>query len=106
MKTVPLIFLLVGSFALVSCLYDPEPYTQTTTPTESTETDFGTVYAVNSGRQICNPSVSQDSKNYPASMLWLNFSGNLTVSSAPRRQEPFSMTGSRFLIRRARCSGL
>lgn len=84
MKTVPLIFLLVGSFALVSCLYDPEPYSQTTTPTESAETDFGTVYAVNSGRQICNPSVSEDSINYPASMLWLNFSGNLTVSSAPK----------------------
>lgn len=41
--------------------------------------DIGTLFAVNEGRQICNPSVSQDTVNYPASMLWLNFGGKLNV---------------------------
>jgi hypothetical protein len=30
--------------------------------------------------QICNPSVTQDTVNYPASMLWLNFGGTLYVT--------------------------
>ena len=42
---------------------------------------MGALYAVNDGKQICNPSVSQDSKNYPASMLWLNFGGTLKVKA-------------------------
>ena len=41
--------------------------------------DIGTLFAVNEGRQICNPSVSQDTVNYSASMLWLNFGGKLNV---------------------------
>ena len=45
-------------------------------------TDMGTLYAVNDGKQICNPSVSQDPKNYPASMLWLNFAGTLKVKAS------------------------
>ncbi|MBO7512179.1 MAG: hypothetical protein J6T54_04305 [Fibrobacter sp.] len=36
---------------------------------------------MNDGKQICNPSVSQDPENYPAAMLWLNFGGKLNVEA-------------------------
>jgi hypothetical protein len=34
---------------------------------------------VNTGRQICNESISQDAENYSGCMLWLNFMGEMTV---------------------------
>ena len=71
-------------FALSACVYEPEQFVESEkggkTSNNST-TDMGVLYAVNDGKQICNPSVSQDSKNYPASMLWLNFGGPLKVNA-------------------------
>ena len=71
-------------FALSACVYEPEQFVESEkggkTSNNST-TDMGVLYAVNDGKQICNPSVSQDSKNYPASMLWLNFGGTLKVKA-------------------------
>lgn len=70
--------------ALSACVYEPEQFVESEkggkTSNNST-TDMGALYAVNDGKQICNPSVSQDSKNYPASMLWLNFGGTLKVKA-------------------------
>lgn len=68
---------------LVAC-YDPEPYVASATEEDASKTtasEIGTVFPVNAKMQICNPSVSQDSVNYPASMLWLNFSGTLNVKA-------------------------
>jgi hypothetical protein len=33
------------------------------------------------GMQICNPSISQDTINFPACMLWLNFAGTMPVKT-------------------------
>ena len=66
--------------ALSACVYEPEQYTDSNLSSgKSTDSDIGTLFEVNGGMQICNPSVSQDPENYPASMLWLNFSGTLNV---------------------------
>ena len=65
-----------------ACLYEPEQFVE---PEDSVfdvrkETfSWGTLYAINDEKQICNPSASQDTLNYPASMLWLNFGGKLNV---------------------------
>ncbi len=83
MKSVCLFFLLLLSSFLTACLYDPEPYSGSASTADSSITDFGVVYPVNDNHQICNPSVSEDTLHYPASMLWLNFSGNLTVKNPP-----------------------
>jgi len=70
---------------LTACVYEPEqfeaPESGSKKPAASTESDFGVLFPINEGKQICNPSVSQDPVNYPASMLWLNFSGKLNVNS-------------------------
>lgn len=64
---------------LVAC-YTPEPFeAETVNSASSTQSKIGTLYAVNNEMQICNPSVTQDTVNYPASMLWLNFGGTLYV---------------------------
>ena len=44
--------------------------------------EIGKIYTVNGDNQVCNPSISQDTVNFPASMLWLNFQGDLDVKSA------------------------
>ena len=68
--------------ALSACVYEPEQYTDSKLSTgKSTASDIGTLFEVNGGMQICNPSVSQDLENYPASMLWLNFGGDLNVKA-------------------------
>ena len=68
--------------ALSTCVYEPEQYTDSKLSTgKSTASDIGTLFEVNGGMQICNPSVSQDPENYPASMLWLNFGGTLNVKA-------------------------
>src|SRR5574344_2186759 len=85
MKAYRALFIAALSAACVSCLHDPSAYeggTPSVTSASSTA-DFGTVYPVDGGKQICNPSVSSDTVNYPASMLWLNFSGSLSVKDAP-----------------------
>ena len=66
-------------FALSACVYEPEQFAGSETSNEKTET--GSIVAVNGGKQICNPSVSQDPENYPAAMLWLNFGGKLNVEA-------------------------
>ena len=65
--------------ALSACVYEPEQFAGSESTNEKTET--GSIVAVNGGKQICNPSVSQDPENYPASMLWLNFGGKLNVEA-------------------------
>ena len=73
-------------FALSACVYEPEQFVESekgeNSNSNNSVTDMGTLYAVNDGKQICNPSVSQDPKNYPASMLWLNFGGTLKVKAS------------------------
>ena len=72
-------------FVLSACLYEPEQFVEPETPDGSFVIRKepvpwgGTLYAINEGKQICNPSVSQDTVNYPAAMLWLNFGGKLYV---------------------------
>jgi len=77
-------YLTAISFALLAGCYSPEQYEASVNQNQTAESDFGTLYEINGGMQICNPSVSQDEKNYPASMLWLNFSGTLNVQNAPK----------------------
>ena len=65
---------------LVAC-YSPEPFeAESVESASSGKSDIGTVFPVNTQKQICNPSVSQDTANYPAAMLWLNFGGTLKVT--------------------------
>ena len=66
-------------FALSACVYEPEQFAGSETSNKTSET--GSIFAVNDGKQICNPSVSQDPENYPAAMLWLNFGGKLNVEA-------------------------
>lgn len=71
-------------FAATACVYEPEQYIADDSGKESGDSqslDVGTIYAVNKGYQICNPSISQDTEKYPGAMLWLNFSGSLGVTS-------------------------
>lgn len=73
------------SLALLFACYSPERYeADSASKGESNQSDFGTLFDVNGGHQICNPSVTMDEENFPASMLWLNFSGTLNVSDAPK----------------------
>ncbi len=67
--------------------YEPEkePYPDTGVMSQSTES--GTLYQINPGKQTCNPSISQDTVNYSACMLWLGFSGELNV------KVPVNMSG-------------
>ena len=67
---------------LVAC-YSPDPFEAETTEDTATQqsSKIGTLFHVNGSEQICNPSVSNDMENYPASMLWLNFSGKLDVNA-------------------------
>ena len=68
-------------FTLSACVYEPEQFTDSN-KSKSANSDIGTLFEVNGGgKQICNPSVSQDPEKYPASMLWLNFGGKLNVTA-------------------------
>ena len=65
-----------------ACVYEPERFVEPDDPNRvvsKMDASWGHLYTINEGYQICNPSVSQDSVNYPASMLWLNFGGFLKV---------------------------
>lgn len=68
-------------FLLLTACYDPEPYVSNAEYTSNSTGSKNDVFAINDGQQICNPSVSQDVENYPASMLWLNFGTDLHVKS-------------------------
>lgn len=84
-------FKYLPALLLVAC-YSPEPYVASAGDGSSNESavssEIGTVFPVNKlpppknqNAQICNPSVSQDPEKFPASMLWLNFSGDLGVTA-------------------------
>ena len=67
------------SLTLFAC-YSPDPFVadySNNSGSGSVETAIGKIYPVdgneNDDQQTCNPSVSQDTVNFPASMLWLNF---------------------------------
>ncbi|SHK38841.1 hypothetical protein [Fibrobacter sp. UWB12] len=73
--------LLLGlmSLTLFAC-YSPDPFVadySENSGSSSEETAIGKLFPVdgdeNNAQQTCNPSVSQDTVNFPASMLWLNF---------------------------------
>lgn len=75
--------------ALSACVYEPEQFvaseSESSGSQSGTASDLGNLFPVNGSRneskQICNPSVSNDTVNYPASMLWLNFGGKLKVTA-------------------------
>ena len=71
---------------VLSACYDPEPYVASVEDKDPSisESEIGKVYPINGGisHQICNPSISQDTDRFPASMLWLNFGGDLGVKSS------------------------
>lgn len=64
------------ALSFIAC-YSPEPFEAETldggSPKQNSS-EMGVIYSVNGSEQICNPSISQDTVNFPASMLWLNFS--------------------------------
>ena len=53
-----------------ACVYEPEQFVESETSVKTSEVTG--LFSVNDGKQICNPSMSQDTVDYPASMLWLN----------------------------------
>ena len=70
---------------LASC-YEPSKLVQPTsggTDTTTTTVSGGVLRTINTGKQICNPSISPDTVHYPDAMLWLGFSGDLVVKDAP-----------------------
>lgn len=71
--------------ALSACVYEPEQFVaeagEDAGSASSTASEWGTLFANNTAKQICNPSVSQDTVNYPGAMLWLNFGGKLEVNA-------------------------
>lgn len=77
--------LLLGLLALsfIAC-YSPDPFQAESLddgPKKNETSDIGKIFSVNGSNQVCNPSISQDVENFPASMLWLNFQSNLKVNS-------------------------
>jgi len=74
--------LILGTLSLWAC-YSPEPFEAKSDDGDNASSQtskIGTLYAIDVGQQTCNPSVSNDTVNYPASMLWLNFD-KITVKS-------------------------
>ena len=68
------LFLGLLTLSLFAC-YSPKPF-EAESSDDSKKSDvssIGKVFPLNGGQQTCNPSVSQDTVNYPASMLLLNF---------------------------------
>ena len=60
--------------ALFAACYSPDPFEAETVEVVTSQTSkMGKLFHVNGTEQTCNPSVSNDVENYPASMLWLNF---------------------------------
>ena len=77
--TIQLLFL---GFLALRCDFPYSPSKQF--PPQGTEVvrveGGATIYLINKGKQICNPSVSQDDANFPACMLWLGFNEDLIVN--------------------------
>jgi hypothetical protein len=63
---------------------------ESTTVNEGVSVDGAFLHSINSGMQVCNTSISQDTLNYPGSMLWLGFSGELIVNNPP---DAYNTTG-------------
>ena len=77
------LFLGLLSLTLIAC-YSPDPFNAESLDNGSKQNEtssIGKIFTVNGDNQICNPSVSQDPVNFPASMLWLNFQSDLKVKS-------------------------
>ena len=71
------------SLTLFAC-YSPDPFQAESLDDGSKKnetSEIGKLFTVNGSNQICNPSISQDTVNFPASMLWLNFQSDLKVKS-------------------------
>lgn len=68
---------------LAACVYEPEQFEEKAVESSASGavSDIGTVHSINNRMQICNPSITQDTLNYPGSMLWLNFGGTLNVTA-------------------------
>jgi hypothetical protein len=50
---------------------------------KGTSTGTISVFPINGGKQICNPSISLDTVNFKGCMLWLNFAGEMIVDVLP-----------------------
>ena len=78
LETMKTFFLKLLPLLVFAACYDPEPYVASVEDKgpSTSESEIGKVFPINGGVsfQICNPSVSQDTARFPASMLWLNFS--------------------------------
>lgn len=77
-------FLYLGLVALLSACYSPDPFEAEESGESAVSgqtSKIGKMFHVNSTNQTCNPSVSNDVENYPASMLWLNFKGTMAVNA-------------------------
>lgn len=73
---------LLLALGLSACVYEPEQFEEKTVQSSASGADsqIGSIHAINKDKQICNPSISQDTVNYPGAMLWLNFGGKLNVT--------------------------
>lgn len=72
---------IVSMLFFSACVYEPEQFIADSSESGSAKSEIGDLYKLNGFLQVCNPSVTQDTVNYPASMLWLNFGGKLTVNT-------------------------
>jgi hypothetical protein len=72
----------VLSFFLLECdlLYTPEQEPPIIFSSGSYTFNFGVLYRIDYGSQICNPSISLDTTRFPRCMLWLNPAANLGVT--------------------------
>jgi hypothetical protein len=76
--------LLMGALLFLACTCDllyspknqPQPFSSSTHDTAS----ISHLFSVNPGRQICNPSASQDTVNFKGCMLFLNLEGALKLN--------------------------
>ena len=75
-------FCLFALTIVVSCRYpySPEPEDALILSNRNNSEGSVNVVAINGTAQICNPSISLDTINFPGCMLWLNFSGDLPVN--------------------------
>lgn len=66
---------------------EPSPSSEQTNTTTSGNTR---IFSINGSKQICNPSISLDTFNFKGCMLWLNFSGEISVK-VPDSIEGYSL---------------
>jgi hypothetical protein len=79
----------VVALLALGCDYPYQPQAaQASTTTTTATLDNGTIVSINTGRQICNASISQDTVDFAGCMLWLNFKDQLNVSIAPGLSGP------------------